>query len=97
MNHSKYNPKYDPKHSSYQPQAAAPVMQVPAAVTPAVTTSHAEVIAEPNRLDAKSDSQDAPVAMKAAAPKTGKDNDALISDGSETGEKTPGISAKSIS
>ncbi|MHB8404900.1 MAG: hypothetical protein ACYDCJ_05730 [Gammaproteobacteria bacterium] len=140
MNHSKYNPKYDPKHTSTQPQAAVPVVQAPA-VTPVVNTPPAqaatapptetrnpdEVIAEPNRQDAKADSQDVPVAMNAAAPVTDKNPDVSISDGrepaignsvhavrepsaltgglpelpaaqtdSETGENTPGLSAKAI-
>ena len=139
MNHSKYNPKYDPKHTSNQPQATAPVVQAPA-VTPAVNSPQAatapptetrnpdEVVAEPNRQDTKADSQDAPVAMNAAAPVTNENPDASISDGrepaignsvhavrepsaltgglpelpaaqtdNETGENTPGLSAKSIS
>ncbi len=141
MNHSKYNPKYDPKHTSNQPQATVPVVQAPA-VTPAMNTPLAqaatapptetrnpdEVIAEPNRQDAKADSQDVPVAMNAAAPVTDKNPDVSISDGrepatgnsvqavrepsaltgglpelptaqtdSETGENTPGLSAKAIS
>jgi len=141
MNHSKYNPKYDPINISNQPQATAPVEQIPV-VTPVVNTPPAQaatspqavtrnsdtMIAEPNRQDAMSDSQDAPVAIQTPATITDKDMDASISDSSqpatgqglhagrepsaltgglpelpaaqthsETGEKTPGLLAKSIS
>ncbi|MGB9429676.1 MAG: hypothetical protein WCC11_07355 [Gammaproteobacteria bacterium] len=141
MNHSKYNPKYDPKHSSYQPQATAPVVQAPtvklamntqpaqATTAPQIATkSHAQVITDPNRQDSKSDSQNAPVAVKADAAISDKDMDTSISDSRqpvtaksvhavrepsamtgglpelpaakmnrETGENTPGLSAKTIS
>jgi hypothetical protein len=93
MSHSKYNPKYDPKHSAYQPQATAPVAQIPA-VTPAVTTPPAQaavstqaetknsdtLIAETNRQATQSDSQDAPLAMQTPAAVTDRDMDASISD-----------------
>lgn len=96
MNHSKYNPKYDPKNNAYQPQAAAPAEQIPA-VTPVVNTPPAQaaaspqtktsnsdaVIAEPNRQAAQLDSQDAPVAMQTPAAITDKDMDVSISEGSQ--------------
>jgi hypothetical protein len=140
MNHSKYNPKYDPKNSAYQPQAAAtvgqistitPVVNTPpvlAAASPQTETSNSDaVIAEPNRQAAQSDSQEAPVAMQTPAAVADSETDAAISDSrqpalgqgshavrepsaltgglpelpaaqtdSETGKKTPGLSAKSI-
>ncbi|HVA55533.1 MAG TPA: hypothetical protein VNI53_07035 [Gammaproteobacteria bacterium] len=141
MRHSKYNPKYDPRHSSYQQQAAAPVEQIPvvtpvastppaqAATSPQAVTGNSDaVIAEPNRQVAKSNDMGTPESLKAAASITDKDMDASISDSSqpatgqglhagrepsaltgglpelpaaqtdsETGEKTPGLLAKSIS
>jgi hypothetical protein len=114
MNHSKYNPKYDPKNSAYQPQTTAPVEQLPA-VAPAVDTLPAQAV-------------ESPLAMQTPAAITDKDLDASISDSnqpatgqglhaerepsaltgglpelpaaqtdSETGEKTPALSAKPIS
>ena len=93
VKHSKYNPKYDPKHSSYQPRATAPVDQIPvvtpvasipsaqAAASPQAETRNSDaVIANPNREAAQSDSQDAPVAMQTSAAITDRDMDTSISD-----------------
>jgi hypothetical protein len=135
MNHSKYNPKYDPKNSAYQPQTTAPVEQI-AATTPAVITPSAQAQAsnsatkspKPNRQATSSDSQETPLAMQTLAAVADSEMDAVISDSrqsatgksapgvrepsaltgglpelavapkhSETGEKTPELSAKSIS
>ena len=93
MRHSKYNPKYDPKHSSNRHETAALVMPAPA-VTPAVDTqpvqataapqiatkSHEQVVMDGNHQEMKSDSQDAPVAKEVDAPISDKDMDAPISD-----------------
>lgn len=94
MHHSKYNPKYDPKHSSNRPETAALVTPVPATLTPAVdiqpvqatavpqiaTKSHDPVVADPNHQDMKSDSQGAPVDVKADAAISGKDMHAPVRD-----------------
>lgn len=93
MHHSKYNPKYDPKHSSNRHETAALVMPAPA-VTPAVNTepaqataapqiatqSHDQVVTDPNHQDMKSDSQDAAVAIPVDAAISDKDMDAPIGD-----------------
>jgi hypothetical protein len=93
MNHSKYNPKYDPKNISNQSQTTAPVEQAPT-VTPVVNTSFVQaatspqtvasnsdaVIVEPSYQDAKSDSQDSSVPTKAAAATTDRGMDVSISD-----------------
>lgn len=93
MHHSKYNPKYDPKYSSNRHETAAPVAQAPAVTPPVntepapaivapqiVTKSHDQVVTDPNHQDMKSDSQDAPVAVKADTAISDKDLDAPISD-----------------
>lgn len=94
MNHSKYNPKYDPKNTVKNPDATAPVVQAPA-VTPAVNAapaqpalrlqteikSHDKVIAEPNHQDARSDFHDYLAATTTPAVITDKDSDATISNG----------------
>jgi hypothetical protein len=141
MNHSKYNPKYDPKHSSNQHATTTPAAQAstvapvvntqpaPATTVPqTATNSHDQVIADPIRQDGKPESLDAPVAMKADAAISDKDSDASISDShqpatgnnihavrepsaltgglpelpvaktnGETGENTPGLTAKTVS
>ncbi|MBU6470656.1 MAG: hypothetical protein KGQ68_08225 [Gammaproteobacteria bacterium] len=94
MHHSKYNPEYDPKHSSNRPETAALVRPVPAALTPAVdiqpvqasaapqiaTRSDDPVVTGPNRQDGKADSQDAPVTIAVEAAASSKDMDAPIGD-----------------
>ncbi|MDE2464527.1 MAG: hypothetical protein KGO02_12535 [Alphaproteobacteria bacterium] len=89
MQHS----KCDPKHDSNPNETAAPVVQAPT-VTPAgntepaqaiaapqiATQSDAQVIADPNHQDMKSDSQDAPVDVKADAAISDQDMDAPIRD-----------------
>ena len=96
MHHSKYNPKYDPKHSSNRHETAALVMPAPA-VTPAVDTepvqitafpqiatqSHDNVVTDSNKQDMKSDSQDAAVAITVDAAISDKDMDAPIGDNRE--------------
>lgn len=84
MKHSKYNPKYDPKHSSYQLQATAPVDQIPV-VTPVANTPRAQVATSLQAVRK-------PSALTGGLPEL----PAAQTD-SETGEKAPGLSAKSIS
>lgn len=93
MRHSKYNPKYDPKHSSNRHETAALVMPAPA-VTPAMniesaqataaqkiaTQNHDQVVTDPNQQDMKSETQDAAVAKTVDAAISDQDMDAPISD-----------------
>jgi len=99
MNQSKYNPKLDPKSSSYQPNAKLASVEVPtspaaqavnaqpaavASIPQAAVLNHDEVEAEKIRQDAKAHYQGPAAVVQAVAAVDEKSESAMISEGGNT-------------